>query len=334
MKRVCLWLICGLLSLGFAACAEEAGTTTSSNALERLGLGEVHALTFSSDGQYLAEATDIGVVLRHRQCCLAGLPYHYGFEVLAQGELYATSVAFSPTGLILAAGYDGGSVRLWDLAAGELLLESSGQSDRVLCVAFSADGTTLASGSGDTDKDVKLWEVPTGSLKGTLTGGHRTGITSLAFSPDGTVLASAGWDGRTVLWDVAEERVRSYLTENGYITLSVSFSPNGKILASGSGNGDIMLWDVSTGELVRTLVGHSSGVRSIAFSPDGLTLASCSSSFVAAEVRLWDLETGTAARILNTAVSINCVAFGPEGTTLAAGSDDGSVLVWDIRGLP
>ncbi|MGW7387067.1 WD40 repeat domain-containing protein [Streptomyces sp. NPDC054794] len=69
-----------------------------------------------------------------------------------------------------------------------------------MSVAFSPDGRTLAS-SGD-DGVVRLWDVPTGHLRRTLTG-HTNTVRSLAFSPDGRSLASAGDDKSIRLWPIS-----------------------------------------------------------------------------------------------------------------------------------
>jgi WD40 repeat protein len=69
----------------------------------------------------------------------------------------------------------------------------------VASIAFSPDGRTLASGKGN--HTVQLWDVPTGRLKGTLTG-HSLSVTSVAFSPDGETLASGSNDGTVRLWHV------------------------------------------------------------------------------------------------------------------------------------
>ena len=70
----------------------------------------------------------------------------------------------------------------------------------VQSVAFSPDGTTLASGSSD--QAVRLWEVSSGRTLRAFEG-HKSGVTSLVFSPDGRNLASASHDGTVRLWDVA-----------------------------------------------------------------------------------------------------------------------------------
>jgi WD40 repeat protein len=68
-------------------------------------------------------------------------------------------------------------------------------------VAFSPDGTLLASGSAD--GAIKLWAVATGQLLQTLTY-HTSSVNSMAFSPDGTYLASGSGDKTVVLWTVDE----------------------------------------------------------------------------------------------------------------------------------
>lgn len=65
-------------------------------------------------------------------------------------------------------------------------------------MAFSPDGTTLASASGD--ETIRLWNVHSGEHYKTLYG-HRNDVTSLAFSPDGTTLASASTDHTILLWE-------------------------------------------------------------------------------------------------------------------------------------
>ena len=59
-------------------------------------------------------------------------------------------------------------MKLWDVRSGELVRTLSGHTDSVFSVAFSPDGTRLASGSED--QTVKLWDVRSGELVRTLSG--------------------------------------------------------------------------------------------------------------------------------------------------------------------
>jgi WD40 repeat protein len=82
----------------------------------------------------------------------------------------------------------------------KLLKTLTGQKGPANSVAFSPDGKTLASGSGD--KTIKLWDVSTGKERITFEG-HTLGVFSVAYSPDGKTLASGSRDGTLKLWDVS-----------------------------------------------------------------------------------------------------------------------------------
>ena len=92
-------------------------------------------------------------------------------------------------------------MKLWDVATRTNITTLQGHTDLVFSVAFSPDGTTLASGSGD--YTVKLWDVATRTNIATLKG-HTDWVRSVSFSPDGTTLASGSRDGTVKLWDMSE----------------------------------------------------------------------------------------------------------------------------------
>ena len=68
----------------------------------------------------------------------------------------------------------------------------------VFSVAFSPDGTTLASGVGA--GEIKLWDIETRQEIATLEG-HPGIAFSVAFSPDGKTLASGSQDGTVLVWN-------------------------------------------------------------------------------------------------------------------------------------
>jgi len=126
--------------------------------------------------------------------------------------LKTRALAFSTDGRILASameietynattgGFDlGFNIVLWDTASGRLVRMISGLRDNVSALAFSPDGSLLAS-AGD-GKLIALWDVATGRLLRPLEG-HRKTVNTIAFSPDGNTLASGSEDSTIKLWRI------------------------------------------------------------------------------------------------------------------------------------
>jgi WD40 repeat protein len=125
-----------------------------------------------------------------------------------------------------------------------------GHTDEVTSIAFSPDGKTLASASGNFDGTIILWDVATRQPLGQPLTGHTTGIEKVVFSPDGKTLASAsdGSDADTAtifLWDVAtRQRIGQPLTGHTSYIRDLAFSPDGKAVASGSWDNTILVWEI------------------------------------------------------------------------------------------
>ena len=121
-------------------------------------------------------------------------------------------------------GYGCGERRCESLQAGE---------EEVICVAYSPDGSTFASGSRD--GSLHLWDTVTGAHR--ALGGHSHWVTGVAYSSDGLTLVSGGWDSTIRLWDVRTGDQLRLIDDDTDIVLSVAYSPDGLTLASGSFHG-------------------------------------------------------------------------------------------------
>ena len=175
-------------------------------------------------------------------------------------EAYVWALAFSPNGQFLAAGDDGGTVKVWDFKKQRVIAQLEGDPNAVYAVTFSPDSRTLA--TAGYHGQIKLWSVSNWALHGTLE--NRGTTHTLDFSADGKVLASTG-HSEVTLWSVESGTDIASLTGHSGWVYGTAFSPNGRTLVSSGDDGTVRLQNIET--YLKTLQQRET-VRLIYFLPN------------------------------------------------------------------
>lgn len=235
-------------------------------------------------------------------------------------------VAFSADGKALVTwGWDG-QLRLWDPATEKALSQTQMEGDRVVAAeAMAPDGRGIALYGGDAA--THLLDPHTGRMR-TLAG--RVVPRPMVFSATGRTLALVEAHlGRVQLWEVATGKCRADFEPPQFVR-ELAISPDGRTLATIQRDGVVLFWDTLTGTVIKRLpVGRRSLV---CFAPQRQFLAFVDQTDQS--IVVWDwLAEKELARFQGHLRPVNCLSFAPDGRTLASGSSDRTVLLWDLRQL-
>ena len=164
------------------------------------------------------------------------------------GDLSVLAMICSPdtTGMIAIGGYESDDsdefLNIWDANTGKVITHLKGHTEDVNCLAWTADGKTLISGSSDSS--IRTWNTTTWQQINVLTG-HTWDVRGIALSPNNLILASVSWDRTARLWNLENSQPIGMPLQHPVDVECLSFSMDGKLLATGCDEGDAYSWDIA-----------------------------------------------------------------------------------------
>ena len=184
--------------------------------------------------------------------------------------IYSRCVAFSPNGKLIAAGFDDGTVRVWNISR-ELVWNTSHD--------LSPEETA---------------PIPVTILGSAERSYFGSEIGALAFSPDGRWLVTGTADGFLTKWSTetlnSDHRPPIKSRASSTPITSIDFHPHGGTFVASTGR-SMQLWDTNSFDRILETP-HTSEIKRVSFSPGGETIATASS-----ELAFWDADTCSATRL-------------------------------------
>ncbi len=257
-----------------------------------------NSLAFSPDGKILASGGEVFSASPDRVVAvqLSEVASGQALQSLS-APVEVNSIAFSPDGKFIAAG--GGvpkysstknkdySVRVWNVADGNLVTTLKDATDVIEVVAFSPDGKTLVSAGND--YTIRFYEVGSWQPLRNIELNFEV-IYGMAFSPDGKNIAVGTLQGRLLIYDASsgnqiEER---QVTRGSKRVGKLAYSPDGKTIGVVAGDNLGHLISTTSYKTFKTLVGDKSTMNSLAFSPDGKTIVIGSDGSAGSNLRIWN----------------------------------------------
>lgn len=192
-------------------------------------------------------------------------------EVPSDEPNFVTALAFHPEGKIVAAGYDDGVIRIWDLAKPRQPVRTLGQpGSEVSALAYDPQGNRLA--AAYEDRLIRLWDTGSGTTTASLEG-HTDRIPALVWHPDGQRLISAGWDTTARVWDTVSLEPIILLNAHQGQVFSCALSLDGRFLACADSGNAVHLWNLDDYRELGTLRDRCAAeIHALVFSPNNRRL--------------------------------------------------------------
>ena len=267
----------------------------------------VDDMVFSPRGDWLAAVGSSGRVRRWDADSLREIDGT--FDV---GDGFPRVLAVSPDGAWLECGDYRGQLSVWDVEKAQRIGDPIDRGGWIHALAFSADGTLLASGG---DNNIELRSIPSLQPVGKPLSGHLNAVTAIQFQ--GNTVVTGSFDGTVRLWSTSTgEQIGDALRAAADGIAGLTLHADRNLFAASTTDGELVLWDLSERRTIGSpFRSHRGSVEAIAFSPDGNKVATVGGE---GNVVIWDLRMDAWMRLARKLVRRNLTEkewlrfFGPQ----------------------
>ncbi len=286
--------------------------------------GLVLDVAFSSDGRFLATASDAGIAkvwdLAQGASLVSNLSH----------DKSITTVRFSPDNARLVTGSMDKTAKVWNFHTGELTAVLK-HGRFVFDVEFNQDGTRIVTAAADpTGGEFRVWDAAAGtpicsseSVQARIEGV----VYQATFSHDGRQILTASYDGNAGLWDSTTARMLSAPLKHDHGVLMAVFSPDSSRAVTASFDKTARLWRTDGPSSAFAILNHCSFVLEVLFSKNGQQIVTASTDGM---VRVWDLPGLPAGTVtLNHSNFVLHAEFSRDGSRVLTASVDQTARVWD-----
>ncbi len=310
----------------------------------------IRSLAFSPDGTLLATTGgDNRTILWD---VASGKQYGKPLEghITRSDQLFpgVEAVAFSPNGKLLATGGLDRQIMLWNVHTQEPLGEPlRSHASGLTALVFDPSGSLLFSASQF--GRIQVWNLRDRSPLGNPLQGHQGKVTCLAVVPSGKGIISAGEDAKLIIWNpfarlhrlakpmrhTAPKAVpvfNQHTRRRHFPDLlrKVTFSKKGELVASASDVGVVVVWGAGSGKEIDRFTSHPAGIFALKFDPSGKHIAVAGFDDT---VLVREIGTGKEKRLPGHGRAVGALDFSEAGSLLAAGTVNGSCLIWKLDTL-
>lgn len=272
------------------AAASKAGNSSAPNGTSTALTvrGKANGAPPNANGPTLQRDTPATSLIRKQTVQQVKPEWHAPWKLMRviSGHLgWVRALAVEPGNEWFASGAGDRTIKIWDLATGNLRLTLTGHISTVRGLAVSPRHPYLFS-CGE-DKMVKCWDLETNKVIRHYHG-HLSGVYTLALHPTLDVLVTGGRDGVARVWDMrTRSNIHVLSGHKGTVSEVVCQEADPQVISS-SLDSTVRLWDLAAGKTMGVLTHHKKGVRALAVHPKEFTFASGSTG----SIKQWKCPEG------------------------------------------